>query len=48
MKMRQINVTDPQDDVLKDKATELGIPVTELVRRIIDRWIEDLKKEKLK
>jgi hypothetical protein len=44
MTKQMISFTDPQRDFLKEEAARLGIPIAELVRRIIDRHIEDQTK----
>ena len=42
MKKQMISFTDPQAGFLKAEAERLGISVSELVRRIIDAYIEAL------
>jgi hypothetical protein len=40
MQKRMVSFSDPQYDYLVEEAARLGIPVSELVRRIIDKWRE--------
>ena len=40
---QMISFTDPQRQFLKREAKRLGISIAELVRRIIDRHIEDAR-----
>lgn len=44
MLRRTISFTSRQFSFLKNKATELEISVAELMRRIIDKYIENDKK----
>ena len=44
MNRTQIYLTDKEQDSLKKEADEIGIPKTELIRRILDKHIEDKKK----
>jgi hypothetical protein len=41
----QLTVTARQQEMLKIKAQELQISVSELVRRILDAWLEELQKK---
>lgn len=45
MEKRLLNLTERQIQALKKKAEELGIPVTELVRRILDEYIDSHRKD---
>lgn len=42
MYKQMISFTEPQIAFLKDEAKRLGIPVAELVRRIIDQYREQV------
>lgn len=40
MKKRLISFSEPQYDKLKQRAEKLGISVSELVRRIVDAYLD--------
>ena len=42
MKKRLLSISDRQDAVLSSLSEELGIPITELIRRGLDIYIETL------
>lgn len=39
---RNINLTKPQEDVLKALASKTGLSVSELIRRAIDQYIAEI------
>jgi len=43
MKQKLIGLTERQQKYLGDRSKDLGIPVSELIRRILDEHIEDQK-----
>lgn len=43
MKRRDMYFTERQYQALKERARELEIPVSELVRRIVDKYLEVAK-----
>jgi len=40
MYKQMISFTEPQHDYLEEEAQRLGIPISELVRRIVDKYRE--------
>ena len=40
MKRTQIFLTDRQVEIIKDRAAALGISMAEMIRRILDRFLE--------
>jgi predicted DNA-binding protein len=44
MNRTQIYLTDKEQNSLKKEADEIGIPKAELIRRILDKHIEEKKR----
>lgn len=48
MKRTQIYLTERERKKLKSEANQLGIPVSELIRRILDKYLRGKRNEKEK
>ena len=45
MKKLQLSITPRQQEMLQAKAGEMQISIAELIRRILDAWMEELKEK---